>query len=151
MYYLDLEAKECFFHILFKTVASLIQSSSKDGLSFEIQKSYASMMTTIGCNAEIIPLKKKDILFKREVLAANSFLTMINLIAGKGKQLRGVVVEFSIKMLRENGMEFSQALQLHQKIIEAISNSCLLECIQSKRPIYTVLRNVSTQLKIFNL
>lgn len=140
--------KESFFSLLFKTVAMHINEALKNSLSMQIQKSYAGMMATIACNAELIPLENKEIIFKKEVLVVNSLLATTALIVGNGTPLRGALVELTTKMLRENGMEFSQALQWYQVLIEGVSNGCLIECIRSDMDFLNVLRNVSIYFNI---
>jgi hypothetical protein len=136
--HLSIATKKNFFSMLYERVTNGVNLSSRNSFSCEIQKSYASLMTTIGCNAKLI-LSGNEIL----QLVINCFLSLTVMILGKDAQLRGHVVELSIKMLKCNGLELSQAFQWYQHLIEGVSESCLIECMQANEQFYIVLRKVS--------
>lgn len=135
-------AKIKFFDMLYTSLVRLAQEALRLSLSLEIQNLYLCMITTMGCNAKYIPLEK-EVLCKSEIYLGNCFMALASLNFEKNIKLKGLIVEYTIKMFKTNGVTLSKMFQWHNKLISGICELCLIQSIDSGMPFYVTLRNVS--------
>lgn len=144
---IDLETKVKFSCKLFDKVSKIARDVAKDASNLRVQKAYAIIVTTIGCNAKEIPLEN-EIFFKNEVIVAKCFAILAHFMFNDS-HLKRSAIEMTFKMFHVNDMTFNEAFHWHENIVSILSKFCLLECIKKNQPFYIVLKRVSLTFIIF--